>query len=277
MFTTYPSRPTVSRYVITQTLSFPFTTTVYLSSVLVQMLAEMMGEVSKHNPDSMVALHLPHVKVGEWFKGFEVDCQFQMWKSVKAPITIASSRPVGYSPSWANKPLSACQTFSLLKPYNTPRPFHNAFLKYSLCPKGDYRNLWSDCIVLPQAKYKKEKGEIQKKVQYTFTNTNRDIIYHHNMCTHERTQSWEVKIRCKTHTPSTTHTVCGGAFFHFKCVCAWCKTDHNFDHRTLCDVEWYELYRAFFACVSGDHTLCESVYGLYCVRICVCNGPSHVV
>ena len=145
-----------------------------------------MGTVTKDNPDSMVALHLPFAKVGDWFKGFEVDCLCQMWKSIKAPITIAASRPVGYSPSWANKPLSSSQTFFLLKPYNTPRPFHNAFLKYTLNPKSDYRNLWSDCIVLPAAKYKKEKAEIQKKVQYTFTNTIRDGIYHHNMCTHKR-------------------------------------------------------------------------------------------
>jgi hypothetical protein len=123
-----------------------------------------MGALAVNNLDSMAALHLPHRDAGKWYRGFEDDCTVKAWKSIVSPIVIGSLRPAGYSPSWANNPLSANQTFTLFKQYNAPRPFHNAFTKYALNPHANYRALWCDNIVLPSKVYNKTKEEIVKKV-----------------------------------------------------------------------------------------------------------------
>ena len=126
-----------------------------------------MSKLAMNNPDSMAALHLPHRDAGMWYKGFEEDCPVKAWRAVVSPIVIGSLRPVGYSPSWPNNPLSANQTFTLFKQYNTPRPYHNAFLKYALNSSANYRALWCDNIVLPLKIYNKTKEETRKKVSRT--------------------------------------------------------------------------------------------------------------
>jgi hypothetical protein len=123
-----------------------------------------MSILARNNEQSMAALHLPHRQTGMWYKGFEEDCQEKCWRSVVSPIVIGSMRPVGYSPSWANNPLSANQTFTLFKQFNSSNPFHNAFLKYAINPAGPYRAMWCDTIVLPTNIYNKTKEEIRKKV-----------------------------------------------------------------------------------------------------------------
>jgi hypothetical protein len=125
-----------------------------------------MSAIAVNNIDSMAALHLSHREAGKWYDGFE-EGEKKAWKSVKSPIVIGSARPVGYSPSFVNNPLGACQTFTLFKQFNSPRPFHNAFVKYMLNPNGPYRNLWCDMVVLPLKTYAKDKDEIRKRVIHT--------------------------------------------------------------------------------------------------------------
>jgi hypothetical protein len=126
-----------------------------------------MSAIAANNLNSMAALHLPHREVGQWYKGFEEDCKVKAWKSVVSPIVIGSLRPVGYSPSWANNPLSGNQTFTLFKQFNARQPFHNAFTMYALNPSSNYRALWCDTIVLPLKLYNKSKNEIRMKVSHT--------------------------------------------------------------------------------------------------------------
>jgi hypothetical protein len=129
----------------------------------VQVVAEGMSAIAASNEKAMVALHLSHRSVGTWFDAFENTTQ-QMWRAVKSPITIVSSRPVGYAPSWANNPLRMSQAWSLIKTFNSKQPTHNAFVKYSLNPKGPYRSLWCDAVVLQMKEYRKSPGEIRLKV-----------------------------------------------------------------------------------------------------------------
>jgi hypothetical protein len=123
-----------------------------------------MHKIAVNNIDSMCAMHLAHRDTGKWYKGFEEDVLERCWKAVVSPIVIASQKPVGYSPTWPNNPLSCSQTFTLFKQFNAVRPYHNAFTKYSLNPGAAYRNMWCDCIVIPSKTYGKSKFEIRRKV-----------------------------------------------------------------------------------------------------------------
>ena len=119
-----------------------------------------MNSIAKHNPQSMMALHLPHVAIGDWTSGIENRVTDKAWKAVKTPIVVGSAKATGYSPSWAHKPLSSSQTFSLFKLYNAPRPTNNAWPMYLLNPKSSYRSLWSDLVVLKDADYKKKEIQL---------------------------------------------------------------------------------------------------------------------
>jgi hypothetical protein len=116
-----------------------------------------MNSIAKHNPNSMMALHLPHAAIGDWTTGIEERATERAWKAIKTPIVIGTLKPTGYSPTWAHKPLSSCQTFSIFKLYVAPKPTHNAWAMYLLNPKGPWRSLWSDLVVLKDSDYKKKE------------------------------------------------------------------------------------------------------------------------
>ena len=116
-----------------------------------------MNSIAKHNPNSMMALHLPHAAIGDWTTGIEERATERAWKAIKTPIVIGSTKSTGYSPSWAHMPLSSSQTFSIFKLYAAPKPTHNAWAMYLLNPKGPWRSLWSDLVVLKDSDYKKKE------------------------------------------------------------------------------------------------------------------------
>jgi hypothetical protein len=111
----------------------------------------------------MMAVHLPYKDVGEWTTAIELKSGQQAWKSIKTPIIVSSNRPTGYSPTWIHMPLGVCQPFFMFKQVSAPQPYHNAWRMFSLNSKSRFRELWSDCIVIPESEYKKK--EIQKMVK----------------------------------------------------------------------------------------------------------------
>jgi hypothetical protein len=124
--------------------------------------------VAKNNKYSMMALHLAFKDVGTWFDQLGEAPQVQMWKSIKAPIIVASSRPIGFPPSWPSKPIKSSDAFFMMKEVTADRPTHNAFLKYSLNPKGPHKSAWSEVVVVPVGEYKKGVGEQLMKVLVCF-------------------------------------------------------------------------------------------------------------
>jgi hypothetical protein len=123
-----------------------------------------MHQVAKNNKHSMVALHLPWKDVGNWFNQFEKNPAVQMWKSVKCPIIVASSRPIGFPPSMPSMPIRCSDAFFMMKEVTALRPTHNAFLKYTLNPKGRHKSAWSEVVVIPVSEFKKGHHEQLMKV-----------------------------------------------------------------------------------------------------------------
>ena len=60
-----------------------------------------MNSIAKHNPQSMMALHLPHVAIGDWTSGIEERATEKAWKAIKTPIVVGSVKATGYSP-WSD-------------------------------------------------------------------------------------------------------------------------------------------------------------------------------
>lgn len=119
-----------------------------------------MSTITKHNENSMAVLHLPWLDVYNW-----TNCmQQQNFTFIKAPIIIGSSKPTGYSASWANKPLSCTQAFFMYKNRAAKRPYHNAWTMFQANKKSQWRELWCDLAVLKSGDFLKTKDEIQTKV-----------------------------------------------------------------------------------------------------------------
>jgi hypothetical protein len=108
----------------------------------------------------MLALHLPWMGVADWTNSLNENG----FKNIKAPIIIGTKRPIGYSPTWLHKPLSACQVFFIFKMITSPKPSHNAWRLFNKDPKSDWRGFWSDLAVVQPKDYHKTKDEIRLKV-----------------------------------------------------------------------------------------------------------------
>lgn len=119
-----------------------------------------MQSIARNHTGTMLAMHLPWRDVGAWAKALEEN----EFKFVKAPLIIGTTKATGYAPSWAHKPLPACQAFFLCKTKKAIKPIHNAFRKYRANNRGDFRDYWSDMGVISKAEYHKHKVEIRKKV-----------------------------------------------------------------------------------------------------------------
>jgi hypothetical protein len=126
----------------------------------VQTVSKMIRFMAAKSIESMVALHLPWRDVGSWATSMEKAGMVY----VKAPLVIGSAKPVGYSPSFAHKPLSAMQAFFLFKNELAKFPTNNAWMQFKCNSKADWRSLWSELRVLKSVDYKKNKNEIMKMV-----------------------------------------------------------------------------------------------------------------
>ena len=131
-----------------------------LSLHVLQQVALNMSTICCHNESSMLLLHLPWMDLSSWGQ----ELKQHNFTFVKAPLVIGS-KPTGYSASWSHKPLSCTQTFFMFKQRAAQRPFHNAWKMFNANKKSNWRELWSDLVMIKPSEYNKEsKEEIQKKV-----------------------------------------------------------------------------------------------------------------
>lgn len=117
--------------------------------------------MTKHNDESMVALHLSTRDVGDYVKAFESGPQEggNIHKYIRQSITISSTKPTGYAPSFVHCPLSASQTFHLFRLRAADRPFCNTFKMFAINPKANWRSLWASCVALQPKEYNKKDDE----------------------------------------------------------------------------------------------------------------------
>ena len=127
-----------------------------------QKIAVLMKVFTEFHINTMVAMHLAWPDVGEW----NAKMKAAGFLPIKSPLIIGSSKPVGYSPSWTHKPLSACQPFFLYRTPVATFPTHNAWRVYEANKHAPFRQYWADLCTLKPAQYKKHKDEILKLVSH---------------------------------------------------------------------------------------------------------------
>ena len=115
-----------------------------------------LESITKFNDQSMLALHIPWLDISSWETALTTAYTF-----VKAPLTIGCTKPVGYAPSWAHKPLSMTQSFFLWKTRVAKQPTHNAWKMLAQNVKGEWRSFWSELAVLRPKEYLKSQEEIR--------------------------------------------------------------------------------------------------------------------
>jgi hypothetical protein len=114
----------------------------------------------------MMALHLPYHAVGTWKDTMNANDL----TAIQAPLNVGCTKPAGYTPSWAHKPLPGVQSYFMYKNKVALFPQHNAWKMQVLDPKSDWRGLWADLSLLKPSVFGKTNEEIRYNPKDTANN-----------------------------------------------------------------------------------------------------------
>jgi hypothetical protein len=117
-----------------------------------------MHDEAKQNQTSMTALHLSDLAVSKWTKIMRA----KQFTYIHGGITIANSKPGGYSASLLHQPLPSSQRFQVYRMTEATMPTNNFSKLFTADPRNQYRQAWASCVCIQPKDYNKKGPEARK-------------------------------------------------------------------------------------------------------------------